>query len=227
MKEQQAAFDKQERTKEKDELAAKHKAENEDVQRFAAKELGFNSVGALNKSNNSGEEPNKNKDMIGARQEYLEAGKEEARKRNFWVSENAHTAKATEIKEPPKHTSCPMSGKKLRLKDLIPCKLELSDKDKKEGKDMYSCAVSKKPIIYQQAFCLKPSGIVIEENTYKTVVKPTMTCPITGKKLTEKDVIKLQKGGSGFCSHSKVEVKKNMGVFGKYQDGGVRGFNIQ
>ena len=73
---------------------------------------------------------------------------------------------------------------------------------------------------------MKPSGVVVEEDSYQKVVKPTMTCPISNKKLVEKDIIKLQKGGSGFSSHSKIEVKKHMTVYSNYNDGSSRSFNM-
>lgn len=63
-----------------------------------------------------------------ARQEYLETDKAEARKKSFWCAEEQQKAEKKELEKPDTHTTCPMSGKKLRLKDLIPCKLELSSK---------------------------------------------------------------------------------------------------
>lgn len=45
------------------------------------------------------------------------------------------------------------------------------------------------------------------ESCVKTLVTPTMKCPITGKTLRKKDVIKLTAGGTGFSSHNKVEAK--------------------
>ena len=164
--------------------------------------------------------------MSGAKTSYNALDKNDALKACFWTREETKTAKKTEIGKPDAHTSCPMSGKKLRLKDLVTLKMEFTHEDKKEGNDMYACAVSKKPIVHQQAIALKPSGIVISKDTYEKVVKDAMACPVTGKKLVEKDIIRLQKGGSGFCSHSKTQVKKHMTVFSKYNDGASRGFNM-
>merc|ERR1712098_643760 len=99
---------------------------------------------------------------------------------------------------------CPVSGKPLRLKDLTPINFKLSG-DVRDGAGMYCCSVTAKPITHQVAYLLKPSGHVVLEDTYKRVVKPENRCPISGKKLGPKDVLKLKSGGTGFCSHNEVE----------------------
>ena len=40
---------------------------------------------------------------------------------------------------------------------------------------------------------------------YEQLAKPSMTCPVTGKKFKAKDVIVLQSAGSGFASKGGVE----------------------
>ena len=45
------------------------------------------------------------------------------------------------------------------------------------------CAVSKKQITFQAAVVIKKSNAVVLGKVYKDLVKPTMTCPITGEKV--------------------------------------------
>ena len=55
---------------------------------------------------------------------------------------------------------------------------------------------------------LSRSGEVILESCLGDIVYPTMQCPITGKKLRKKDIIRLTPGGTAFSAHNKVEVSK-------------------
>lgn len=50
--------------------------------------------------------------------------KEQLRRISPWIVDFTPTAKAAEIKEPPKRSSSPFSGRPLRAKDLIPVNLE-------------------------------------------------------------------------------------------------------
>mmetsp|Transcript_5245 Transcript_5245/g.9333 ORF Transcript_5245/g.9333 Transcript_5245/m.9333 type:complete len:133 (+) Transcript_5245:650-1048(+) len=101
-----------------------------------------------------------------------------------------------------------MSGKKLRVKDLIPVKFEVSEQKLLQeggGLGVFCCAVSKHPITHQKAVLLKPSGQVVLESVLKDCVLKDMTCPITGKKLKGKeDILELQMGGTGFSAHNKT-----------------------
>merc|ERR1711865_109602 len=104
------------------------------------------------------------------------------------------------------------SGKKLRAKDLITLKLEITDQkmhDEGGGRGVFCCAVSKHPITHQQAVVLKPSGIVVLESILADCVYKDMICPVTGKKLKKgkDDVVKIQQGGTGFSAHNDIEAK--------------------
>lgn len=143
--------------------------------------------------------------------ELLNVDKEAHREKAFWAKENTQTAPAAELKKVDTATRCPISGKKLKVKDLKPIKLELTDQkmyDKGGERGMYCCAVSKHPISYQQAVVLKPSGVVVLESVLKDCVYKDMRCPITGEPVRGKgDVLKLQRGNTGFASHNQVEAK--------------------
>mmetsp|Transcript_13870 Transcript_13870/g.30697 ORF Transcript_13870/g.30697 Transcript_13870/m.30697 type:complete len:221 (+) Transcript_13870:2-664(+) len=155
--------------------------------------------------------------------------KHKARDASFWVQEETPQAPAKPVEKPDGVTKCPMTGSKLRMKDLIPVVFELSDEklaDTGGTKGMWCCAVSKRPITHQKAVLLKPSGQVIMESALKDCVLPEMRCPISGKKLKSSDIIKLQTGGTSFCAHNEVEAKKDGYIPARATEGGARVLNL-
>jgi nitric oxide synthase-interacting protein len=56
-------------------------------------------------------------------------------------------------------------------------------------------------------FALRPSGAVLSEEGLKATVVKTRKCPVTGKDVRKKDIVELQKGGTGFAAHNDVEFK--------------------
>lgn len=143
--------------------------------------------------------------------ELIHIDRQDFRKGSFWCAEETKTAKDAELKKPDTVPKCPMSGKKLRLKELIPLNLEVADEELLKqggGRGMYRCAVSKKSITHQKVVVIKPTGVVLLEAMLKDCVYPTMTCPITSKKITKKDILNLQAGGTAFSAHNEVEAKK-------------------
>ncbi|KAF4726360.1 hypothetical protein FOZ62_018468, partial [Perkinsus olseni] len=158
--------------------------------------------------------------------------KSEARAKSFWAAEEMPEFQK-ECKKPESLVPrCPMTGKKLRLKDLVPVKFELTNDAKGKDTDyagMYCCAVSKKPITHQRCVLLRPSGVVIIEKVFDELVKNAEDprCPVTGKKLDlKKDIIRLQPGGTGFCSHNKVEVSRDAFLRPKGNETGTRALKI-
>jgi len=146
------------------------------------------------------------------RGELLIVDKAEHRSSSFWAKNNTPTAAPTELKKVDTIAKCPMSGKKLRAKDLIPLKLQIADQkmhDGGGGRGVFCCAVSKNSITHQQAVVIKPSGVVVLESILADCVYKDMICPISGKKLKKgkDDVAKLHMGGTGFAAHNEVEAK--------------------
>jgi nitric oxide synthase-interacting protein len=103
---------------------------------------------------------------------------------------------------------CPMSGEKLKYKELIPVNFESTTQNEADA-GIYSCALTKKPITHQQAVLIKPSGIVVLESAFKQSIKDpeNVRCPITGAPLGKSDIIRLQTAGTSFSSHNNVQVK--------------------
>lgn len=142
----------------------------------------------------------------------LTVNRVEFAKSSFWAAQNTQSAAVAELKKVDTTVKCPMSGKKLRAKDLISVKFEITDQkmmDRGGDKGVFCCAVSKHPITHQKAVLIKPSGIVVMESVLKDMVYKDMVCPITGKKLTKgkADVLALQAGGTGFAAHNDTTAK--------------------
>jgi nitric oxide synthase-interacting protein len=119
---------------------------------------------------------------------------------SYWLSEfqPEHTEQVPE--PPPERPLSPFSGGPLRLKDLHPLTFERSS----DGK--VQCAVSHKTITTQPVIALKEH--VVSEEVFDSLVKDSMVCPITGRKLKKKHILRLQKAKSGFASSGSVVAKK-------------------
>mmetsp|Transcript_2148 Transcript_2148/g.2577 ORF Transcript_2148/g.2577 Transcript_2148/m.2577 type:complete len:293 (-) Transcript_2148:4211-5089(-) len=139
-------------------------------------------------------------------------GKEKLQKSSYWLSEAQpqYTVESHEevirMNPPPERPSSPMSGEPLRLKNLIPIKLQRDESNTLDPKCL--CAVSNKAITTQSVIVIKKTGIVILKDVYDKIVKPSMVCPITGKKIKEKDVVNLNKCATGFAASGEVVAKK-------------------
>eukprot|EP00397_Hematodinium_sp_SG-2012_P047217 GEMP01053607.1.p1 GENE.GEMP01053607.1~~GEMP01053607.1.p1 ORF type:complete len:332 (+),score=59.82 GEMP01053607.1:100-996(+) len=150
-------------------------------------------------------------ECIKGRTTFENLDKTDCRKKNFWMASEAPTSAPTAKENVIDLTvRCPMSNKRLRMRDLYPVEFSLlHEQAQKTGgeRGMYCCEVTKQPITVQQAYYLKPSRKVVLESVLKRIVHPTMTCPTTNKKLKDSDIIKLQKAGTSFCSNNGVLVK--------------------
>lgn len=163
------------------------------------------------------DEEAKNKEAMGQLQRRFIARsevntKEELKRTSFWVPQSQPTAAAAKLKKPDKAPRDPMHPNKfLKLKHLIKVNFRVDPEAKlgaaaKAG--TFICAVTRKPITHQKAVLLRPSGEVILESCLKTVVLPTMRCPITNKRLKKHDIVHLTAGGTSFSAHNKVVAVK-------------------
>ncbi|XP_005991006.1 nitric oxide synthase-interacting protein [Latimeria chalumnae] len=123
---------------------------------------------------------------------------------SFWIPSLTPEAKASKIRKPDKCVYCPMSGMPLKMKDLIPVKFTPIDpKLDRVGlitrQDRYMCAVTH-DVLGNSVPCavLRPSGVAVTMECVEKLIKKDMVDPVTGDKLKEKDIIVLQRGGTGF-----------------------------
>lgn len=162
-----------------------------------------------------------------ARKERLQtaAGKVEPILPSFWIPSNTPEARAEGMQKPDSTTRCPMTGKPLRIKDLIPVKFTPVDAAsvKKDSmtlsvggvltnttsEERYMCPITQ-TVLRKCVPCyvLRPSGRVVTAECVERIIRPEMRDPISSEKLTEKDLIPVQRGGTGFAaSGAKLEVK--------------------
>ncbi|KAM4531535.1 nitric oxide synthase-interacting protein isoform 2-T5 [Odontesthes bonariensis] len=67
--------------------------------------------------------------------------------------------------------------------------------------ERYVCAVTR-DVLGNSVPCsvLRPSGSVVTQECVEKLIKKDLTDPVTGDKLTDKDIIPLQRGGTGFAA---------------------------
>lgn len=135
---------------------------------------------------------------------------------SFWVPSLTPQSKPTLVKKPDEKVRCPMSGKPLKMKDLINVKFTpIKDGDTKTAliskHDRYVCAVTNDVLGNSVPCCvLRTSGNVVTMECYEKIIKKDMLDPLNGAKMTEKDVIPLQRGATGFSgSGLTLEAKKD------------------
>lgn len=125
----------------------------------------------------------------------------------FWMPSKTPEAEASQGQAPDMHTACPASGKRLRLKDLVPVKFTCVP----EGDTgRYMDPITKDTFTNKSRLVLlKPTGDVMLHETYQTCVKPEGQ--YNGVRVKEKDVIELQRGGTGFAAHDgkKAQAQKH------------------
>nr|CAD7203706.1 unnamed protein product [Timema douglasi] len=119
-------------------------------------------------------------------------------------------------KEKDKMIYCPMSGKPLKVKDLIDVKFTLvNDPHDKRSliakENRYMCPITH-DILGNAVPCaiLKTSGDVVTMECVEKIIKKDWLHPLTGAKLTERDIITLQRGGTGYST-------TNMNLEGKHE----------
>lgn len=129
---------------------------------------------------------------------------------SFWIPNLTPASKKTKIDKPSSAVLCPMSGKSLKIKDLIEVKFTpVVDPDDKRSlitkKNRYMCAVTH-DILNNSVPCalLKTSNCVVTMECVEKLIKLDMKDPLNGKTLMEKDIIPLQRGGTGYASTNET-----------------------
>jgi len=146
------------------------------------------------------------------------------------------------ISKPDKHVRCPITNNPLEYKDLIPTVFKRIDGKKMNAakptedkladgskstvagqanhaaKSKYCCAISGDPLSNSMKLVVMVApGLdearVCSEQAYIRSVKKTMICPFTNKKITEKDVISLKRGGTGFSSSNDLQRTEKSAAF--------------
>lgn len=124
---------------------------------------------------------------------------------SFWVPSQTPDSGKAKLPKPESTVYCPMSGMPLKTKDLINVKFTLADPNDKTNlvakEHPYVCAVTKDVLTNaMQIAVLRTTGDVVTMDCVEKVIKKDWIHPLTSEKLTEKDIIQLQRGGTGFAS---------------------------
>jgi len=132
---------------------------------------------------------------------------------SFWVPGQTPHAQKSQLQKPDSTIYCPVSGKQIKVKDLIDVKFTLvKDDDNKSihtRENRYMCAVTH-DILSNSVPCavLRPTGDVVTLECVEKLIKKDMIHPLTSKKLLEKDIIVMQRGGTGYAlTNEKLEAK--------------------
>ncbi|KAM6154052.1 nitric oxide synthase-interacting protein isoform 2-T4 [Erethizon dorsatum] len=138
---------------------------------------------------------------------------------SFWIPSLTPEAKATKLEKPSRTVTCPMSGKPLRMADLTPVRFTpLDDSVDRVGlitrSERYVCAVTRDSLSNATPCAvLRPSGAVVTLECVEKLIRKDMVDPVNGDKLTERDIIVLQRGGTGFAgSGVKLQAEKSRPV---------------
>lgn len=133
---------------------------------------------------------------------------------SFWVPSLTPSAKATELAKPDEKVRCPMSGRPLRLKDLIDIHFTaINDRDSKAvivKQARYVCPVTN-DVLGNSVPCavLKTSGNVVTMECVEKLIRKDMVDPTNSKKMKDKDIVPLQRGATGFAAAGvKLKAKK-------------------
>ncbi|KAL3270587.1 hypothetical protein HHI36_021124 [Cryptolaemus montrouzieri] len=133
---------------------------------------------------------------------------------SFWVPSKTPTAEKAKVEKPDPTIYCPVSGKPIKAKDLINVKFTLvKDDDKKSliaKENRYMCAVTH-DILSNSVPCavLKPTGDVVTLECVEKIIKKDWIHPLTNQKLKEKDIIVMQRGGTGYAqTNDNLEAKQ-------------------
>ncbi|XP_072225829.1 nitric oxide synthase-interacting protein [Leuresthes tenuis] len=125
---------------------------------------------------------------------------------SFWIPSLTPEAKPTLLKKPSKVVLCPMSGRPIKMNELITVRFTPIDPSLERvallnRQERYVCAVTR-DVLGNSVPCsvLRPSGSVVTQECVEKLIKKDLTDPVTGDKLTDKDIIPLQRGGTGFAA---------------------------
>ena len=125
---------------------------------------------------------------------------------SFWIPSKTPEAKEIILRKPDKTIYCPISGKPLKIKDLIPVKFtEVKDPDDKKSlivkQARYMCPITH-DILSNSVPCavIRTTGDIITMECVEKIIKKDWINPLDSTNLTEADIIHLQRGGTGYAA---------------------------
>lgn len=140
---------------------------------------------------------------------------------SFWIPSLTPEAGAERLQKPDRCVRCPMSGRKLRLAQLVPVRfcpaeagLSPAQLLAREPSERYVCALSRDPLgNATPCAVLRPSGAVVTLDCVERLLRRDMRDPLSGDPLGDGDIIVLQRGGTGFAGAGvSLEAQKSRPV---------------
>lgn len=125
---------------------------------------------------------------------------EHLKRSNFWLPEATRLeVEEKKIRVPETCPRCPVSGKALKSKHLMPVNFTRDGSVTFGEPGNIVCAASQKTIIHKKAAILKSCGHVLLSSCVKELVLPSMRCPACNKKVSsKKEIIELKQGGTSY-----------------------------
>lgn len=152
------------------------------------------------------------------------AGKVEPALPSFWLPSLTPETKSAEVPKPDSQPRCPMSGRPIKVKDLVTVHLTPVDPTRSakaaptisvggvianaNPEERFMCPITQTVLRKGiQCYVLRPSGRVVTAECVEKIIRPDMRDPISSDVLTERDLIPLQRSGTGFAgSGAQLEV---------------------
>lgn len=131
---------------------------------------------------------------------------------SFWIPQLNPTVEV-KIEKPEQRVFCPLSGKPLKIKELMPVKFTVmpddnGNKSLMSRKVRYMCPVTHDALTNTtRCAYLKTSQSVVTMDCVEKIIRKDMIDPLNGKPIKNNDIIELQRGGTGFASTNEVEAK--------------------
>ncbi|CAI5448826.1 unnamed protein product [Caenorhabditis angaria] len=127
---------------------------------------------------------------------------------SFWIPELNPTAAPTKLEKPSSKVLCPVSGKPLKLKDLMNVDFTPMPGTENLAQKKYICAVTRDELTNTtKCAYLKKSKAVVKFEVVSKLIKDDGVDPISGDPITEDDIIELQRGGTGYSATNEVKAK--------------------
>ncbi|CAG9536935.1 unnamed protein product [Cercopithifilaria johnstoni] len=131
---------------------------------------------------------------------------------SFWIPQLNPTVEV-KIEKPEQRVFCPLSGKPLKIKELMPVKFTVVPDDNgtkslMARKVRYMCPITHDALTNTtRCAYLKTSQSVVTMDCVEKIIRKDMIDPLNGKPMKNDDIIELQRGGTGFASTNEVEAK--------------------
>ncbi|CAG9091429.1 hypothetical protein JYU34_009700 [Plutella xylostella] len=178
------------------------KKEESEKAELAAAEKEANLIKFMNREKNISSVQNKTSTSTPSTSTSSSQGKQVP---SFWIPSQLPDAKISKLDKPDPVVYCPISGKPLKMKDLIEVKWTLvKDPDDKKSliakENRYMCPVTH-DILSNAVPCaiIRTTGDIVTMECVENLIKKDWLHPLTGDKLKEKDIIPLQRGGTGYA----------------------------